>query len=182
MLFFLIIALIRITFHTFLSPLYNSSPHRGPGCLTDLPFSSLTSPCYVCSYIAPLPILLSLAGFCLSCFHFSLAFSIHLDHQTSWVSRFPILLMMMILSIQFLHSSQTFPTNSLLPPSNSFLPTMLALQLCQLIPEIWHSQAVFSDVWEYIPEKVSARARASNQCTTLKLFLSGELLGNHHQA
>lgn len=33
----------------------------------------------------------------------------------------------------------------------------------------------------YITEKVSAQARASNQCTALKLFFSGELLGNHRQ-
>lgn len=94
MLFFLFIAFIRITFHTFLSPLYNSLPHRGPGCPTALlPSSSLTSPFYVCSYIAPLAILLSVAGFCLSCFHFSLIFSIYLDHQTSQVFYFPTLLM-----------------------------------------------------------------------------------------
>lgn len=91
MLFFLIIAFIRMTFHTFLSPLNNFLPHRGPGCPKALlPSSSLTSPFYVCSYIAPLAVLLSLAGFCLSCFHFSLTFSIHLDYQTSRVSYFPI--------------------------------------------------------------------------------------------
>lgn len=126
---------MRITFHTFFSPLYNFLPNRDPGCPTTLqPSSSLTSPFYVCSYIAPLAILLSLAGFCLSCFHFSLTFSIHLDHQTSWVSYFPTL-WMVIPSIQF-HPSQTIPTNRLLPASNSFLPTMLTLQLCQLIPKI----------------------------------------------
>lgn len=179
MLLFLIIAFLRITFHIFLSSLYNFLPYRVPGYpIALLPSSSLTSPFYVCSYISPLAMLLSLAGFCLSCFCFSLTFSLHLDHQTSWISCF----LTWLVDDDLIYSiPSSFPghshTNSLLPASNSFLPNVLTLQLCQLIPKIRYSQAVLSDVWQYIPERVSAQAGTSNHCTALKLFFSGELLG-----
>lgn len=129
--------LYKDPFHTFLSPLYNLPPHRSPGCLIALlPSSSPTSPFYVCSYMSPLATLLSLAGFCLSCFHFCLTFPIHLDHQTSWVPYFPTLLVDddPRCSIPFCFPDHSYQQS---PPSlKFFLPTMLTVQLCQLIPKI----------------------------------------------
>lgn len=142
MLLFLIIAFLRITFHIFLSSLYNFLPYRVPGYpIALLPSSSLTSPFYVCSYVSPLACCLwqvSASHVSVSLWHF---LSIWITrHPGSPVS--PLGLWMMISSIQFHPSSQAIPI-----PTVSSHPQILFCQTC------WHCNCANSSQRYDIPRQ-----------------------------